>query len=44
MTQNQELNDYETPEVFDLGPAESLTLGRPDLDWPDSITGWKFIP
>jgi hypothetical protein len=38
-----EVKDYEAPEVLDLGQADELTHGRCG-DWPDSLNRWIFAP
>ena len=32
-----EMNEYEAPEVFELGQAEDLTHGKIMGDWPDGM-------
>jgi len=42
-----ELNaqEYEAPEVFELGQAEELTHGRVLGDWPDGLDNrFTFAP
>ena len=41
-----EMNEYEAPEVFELGQAEELTDGRPLGDWPEGppLYKWTFAP
>jgi hypothetical protein len=40
-----EVKEYETPEVFELGQADELTHGRWDGDWPDALPNrWMFAP
>ena len=40
-----EMNEYEAPEVFELGEAEDLTHGRLIGDWPDGLTNrFTFAP
>jgi hypothetical protein len=47
MNQNEmnenEVKEYEAPEVFELGQADDLTHGRGG-DWPDALTRWLFVP
>ncbi len=34
---------YETPELFEIGDVETLTLGRRRGDWPDGLPdGFTF--
>jgi len=38
-------NEYEAPEVFELGQAEELTHGNLRGDWPDGLDNrWIFAP
>lgn len=40
---NEEREDeYQEPEVFDMGAAAELTLGRRFGTWPDGLEGWTF--
>jgi len=39
---NELTNEYETPEVFELGAAETLTHGHLMGDWPDLLIKWTF--
>lgn len=40
-----EVKDYEAPEVFELGQAEELTHGKRFGDWPDGLMDrWTFAP
>jgi hypothetical protein len=34
--------EYQAPEVFDIGAAEELTFGKNDGTWLDSLNGWTF--
>ena len=34
---DEQVNEYQTPEVFELGEATDLTLGRILGDWPDGL-------
>jgi len=38
-----DVKEYEAPEVFELGPADELTHGRCG-DWPDALNRWIFTP
>ena len=37
MTQNAEQHEYETPEVLDLGAAETLTEANPFKIYPENF-------
>ncbi len=37
MTERKEEEGYEAPEIFELGRAEELTLGKPMGGWPDDF-------
>lgn len=37
---NQLNNEYEAPEVIELGEAHELTHGRNFGDWPDGLDKW----
>ena len=39
-----EVNEYETPEVFELGRAEELTLGKRIGTCGDNFDGYLFCP
>jgi len=40
-----EVKEYEAPEVFQLGQAEELTDGHLPGDWPDGMVNrWVFAP
>jgi len=42
---NENVKEYEAPEVFELGQADELTHGRPIGDWPDGLMDrWTFAP
>jgi hypothetical protein len=38
----EQVEEYQTPEVFDLGAAAELTFGRHFGTWPDGLDGWTF--
>jgi len=42
-TKENEVKEYETPEVFELGQADELTHGGGG-DWPDGLNRWMFAP
>jgi len=37
-------NEYESPEIFELGEAETLTQGHNFGNWPDGLDKWIFTP
>jgi hypothetical protein len=42
---DERMSEYETPEIFELGEAETLTQGSRWGDWPDHLSGvgvWVF--
>ena len=39
---NELNNEYQVPEVVELGEASELTLGKRFGTWPDGLDGWTF--
>jgi len=40
----EQTKEYETPEIFELGRADTLTHGRCLCDWPDTLQRYIFVP